>query len=162
MIYFIQHTDFIKIGYTKEIHKRLNQLQVSCPVKLKVLGLIPGTFEDESKHHIMFEHLRSHGEWFSADQEIIDFIAKQNTDLMWKHGFQEQEYNEMGILKECRKRERLSLERLGEKLGVSKQSIQSMERRTLNGSITLGALVKALHAMGYRYDYRAVKINPDK
>jgi len=158
MIYFIQHTDFIKIGYTKEIHKRLNQLQVSCPVKLKVLGLIPGGFEDESKHHIMFEHLRSHGEWFSANQELIDFIAKQNTDLMWKHGFQEHEYNEMGILKECRKREHLSLERLGEKLGTSKQSVQSMERRTLNGSITLGALVKALHAMGYRYEYRAVKI----
>ena len=158
MIYFIQHTDFIKIGYTKEIHKRLNQLQVSCPVKLKVLGLIPGGFEDESKHHIMFEHLRSHGEWFSANQELIDFIAKQNTDLMWKHGFQEHEYNEMGILKECRKREHLSLERLGEKLGTSKQSVQSMERRNLNGSITLGALVKALHAMGYRYEYRAVKI----
>ena len=125
---------------------------------MKVLGLIPGGFEDESKHHIMFEHLRSHGEWFSANQELIDFIAKQNTDLMWKHGFQEHEYNEMGILKECRKREHLSLERLGEKLGTSKQSVQSMERRTLNGSITLGALVKALHAMGYRYEYRAVKI----
>lgn len=104
MIYFIQHTDFIKIGYTKEIHKRLSGLQVSSPVKLKVLGLIPGNFEDESKYHIMFEHLRSHGEWFSADQDLIDFISKQNTDLMWKHGFQEQEYNEMGIIKECRKR----------------------------------------------------------
>jgi len=162
MIYFIQHTDFIKIGYTKEIHKRLNQLQVSCPVKLKVLGLIPGTFDDESNYHNMFNHIHSHGEWFSANQELIDFIAKQNTDLMWKHGFQEQEYNEIGIIKECRKREHLSLEKLGERLGLSKQSIQSMEKRALTGSITLGALVKALHAMGYRYDYRAVKINPDK
>jgi DNA-binding XRE family transcriptional regulator len=159
MIYFIQHTDFIKIGYTKEIHKRLNQLQVSCPVKLKILGLIQGTCDDEAKYHNMFNHIHSHGEWFSANQDLIDFIDKQNTDLMWKYGFKEHESNEINILKECRKRENLSLEKLGLRLGVSKQSVQNMEKRALNGNITLGALVKAFQAMGYKYEYRAVKIS---
>lgn len=159
MIYFIQHTDFIKIGYTKEIHKRLGQLQVSCPVKLKVLGLIQGTYDDEAKYHNMFNHIHSHGEWFSANQELIDFIDKQNTDLMWKHGFQEHESNEINILKECRKREHLSLEKLGLRLGMSKQSVQNMEKRALTGSITVNALAKAFLAMGYKYEYRAVKIS---
>jgi hypothetical protein len=47
MIYFIKHTEYVKIGYTHDIQQRVSQLQTSCPVKLCILGLIEGTFEDE-------------------------------------------------------------------------------------------------------------------
>ena len=158
MIYFIQHTNFIKIGYTKEIHKRLGQLQVSCPVKLKVLGLIKGDLEDEAYYHSFFNHLHSHGEWFHTSKDILNFIESQDRSLMWENGFEEHERNEIGLIKYCRKMESLTLEELGEKMGLTKQSVQSMEKRDMFGNITIGALVKALNAMGYRYEFRAVKI----
>jgi DNA-binding XRE family transcriptional regulator len=158
MIYFIQHTKFVKIGYTKEISSRLNQLQVSCPVKLKVLGLIKGNFEDEANYQSMFKHNHSHGEWFHGNKDLLDFIEKQDKNLMWEHGFQDHEGNEIGLIKFCRKKENLTLEELGCKMGLTKQSIQNMEKRDMFGNITIGALVKALNALGYKYEYRAVKI----
>jgi DNA-binding XRE family transcriptional regulator len=156
MIYFIKHTEYIKIEYTNDIQKRLSQLQVSCPVKLFVLGLVEGTVEDESIYHLKFKHLHSHGEWFEHTLELIEFIKTLNRDLMWKNGFDENESSIIGIIKSCRLKSNLSMEELGEKLGITKQSIGDMELRDLQKRITVGKIIKALNVMGYKYEHRAV------
>ena len=156
MIYFIKHTNFVKIGYTNEINNRLSQLQVSCPIKLCILGLIEGTVEDEYTHHLKFKHLHSHGEWFKHTQELDKFIETLSRDLMWKYGFDEQESTIIGVIKSCRLQKNLNMEELGEKLGVTKQAVMDMETRDAQGRISINSIAKALNVMGYKYEHRAM------
>ena len=159
MIYFIKHTEYIKIGYTDlKIQNRLSQLQVSCPVKLEVLGLINGDIDDEKKYHVKFANFSSSGEWFEIHPEIIDFINGLDTELMWKYGFIERESSPIGIIKSCRLEIDLSMEELGKRLGLTKQSVSDMQKREINGSITIKTVCRTLKAMGYKFEYRAVKM----
>lgn len=157
MIYFIKHTDFVKIGYTSDICRRLSQLQISCPVKLQVIGIVEGTIEDESNYHAQFDKFHSHGEWYCYSRELEDFIDKLNKDLMWKYGYIHEDFNVLGVIKYCRLKEKLSLEELGEKLGVTKQAILDMQSREIHGKISIANMIKTLSALGYRFQYRAVK-----
>lgn len=156
MIYFIKHTEYVKIGYTDNIQNRLSQLQISCPVKLNVLGLIEGTIEDEFLYHLKFGYLHSSGEWFRHTLELDEFITTLNKDLMWKHGFEQHESSPIGVIKSCRLKNNINMEELGKKLGVSKQAIMDMETRDMQGRISVNSIVKALAAMGYKYQHRAI------
>jgi len=157
MIYFIKHTDYLKIGYTyNQIKTRLSQLQVSCPVKLEVLGLIEGTLDDELKYHAMFDHLGSSGKWFKLTKELQEYIERLNKDLMWKYGFLNNISSVIGLIKECRLEKNWSMEELGEAMGVTKQAVMDMEHRDMKGCITVGALHKALNSMGKKYQHRAI------
>jgi hypothetical protein len=72
--YFIlcEGTNFIKIGKTKDIKKRIEMLQTGLPQKLR---LVASVREDiENKLHKRFAHLRHNGEWFQFTQEIKNFI----------------------------------------------------------------------------------------
>lgn len=155
MIYFIKHTDYVKIGFTDNIRNRLIDLQVSCPVKLKVLALVEGTYEDESTYHRMFKHLTSNGEWFNYTKELDGFIKELDKALMWKYGFEHHEHSPIGEIKRCRLEKNLSLEELGQLLGVSKQAVLDMEKREVQGKVSIGTITKALNVMGYKYQYRA-------
>ena len=155
MIYFIKHTDFVKIGYTGDISARLTQLQISCPVKLNVLGLIDGNLEDEAIYHEKFKHLSSSGEWFKYSEELSKFIETLDKELMWKHGFEKHMTSPIGIIKSCRLEKNISLEELGNLMGITKQAVLDMEKREIHGSISIKSVIKALDVMGYRFEYRA-------
>jgi DNA-binding XRE family transcriptional regulator len=157
MIYFIRHTDFVKIGYTKDIFQRLPQLQTSCPVRLQVLGLINGSIEDEAIYHNKFKHLNSYGEWFKYCKELQDFIEILDDELMWKNGFLVNDNSVIGLIKSCRLKENLSLDELGTLLNVSKQAVLDMERREIQGSISIKSIIKALDKMNYKFECRAIK-----
>jgi DNA-binding XRE family transcriptional regulator len=158
MIYFIRHTEYVKIGFTDDISTRLSDLQVSCPVKLEILGLIEGTLDDEKNHHRMFKHLWCNGEWFSYTEELSEFIQGLNKELLWKHGFGEHEGSVIGLIKGCRLKKNLTMDELGKLLGVSKQAVMDMEKREVQGRISIGSLEKALRSMGYRCQYRAFPV----
>ena len=157
MIYFIKHTEFVKIGHTTDISNRLNQLQTNCPVKLIVLGLIEGNFNDEKLHHQKFRHLCSYGEWFEYKIELSQYIESLDRKLMWKHGFDTNNHSPLGLIKSCRLKENLSMDELGELLDISKQAVMDMERREIQGSITIKKIIKSLDKIGYKFECRAVK-----
>lgn len=77
-VYFVQGMSggAIKIGYSTDPEVRLKTLQTSYPDILKVLCLIPGNANTESKYHKAFEHLKLNGEWYKPDKEIFDEIEK--------------------------------------------------------------------------------------
>lgn len=156
MIYFIKHTEYVKIGYTHDILSRLSKLQVSCPVKMSVLGLIDGTMEDEGVLHKKFMDINSSGEWFRYTKELEDFIQSLDKGLMWKYGFEENASSPIGLIKSCRIGRNLSMEELGERLGITKQAVMDMERREVQGRVSLANVMKALSVMGYKYEYRAI------
>lgn len=158
MIYFIKNEDYVKIGYTSDIHNRLSQLQVSSPTKLKLLGLIEGSTEDEQFHHEKFKHLHSSGEWFIHTQGLENFISGLSKELMWKYGFIENESSIYGLIKETRLKNNISMEELAERLSVTKQAVMDMEKRDAQGRVTIGLLSRYLSAMDYKLQTRAIPI----
>lgn len=54
----------VKIGYSVEPEKRLNELQTGCPYSLILIGVRPGTVELERTIHRRLKPLRLEGEWF--------------------------------------------------------------------------------------------------
>lgn len=75
-IYFIlaPSAQRIKIGYSGNPNKRINQLLTSSPHELEVLLVIPGTRDEERSLHERFAHLRQHREWFTDCEELREYI----------------------------------------------------------------------------------------
>lgn len=73
LIYFIEAEGQrrVKIGYTSSIERRIPTLKTSSPFKLKLLFSLGGTRKDEQELHKRFTHLRTNGEWFRLDSEIL-------------------------------------------------------------------------------------------
>lgn len=158
MIYFIKQSDYVKIGFTNRFKTRLNQLQVSSPVKLEVLAIIEGDKTDEKIIHEKFKHISTNGEWFIYCDELKQYIDLLDTSLMWKYGFIDEKNSPIGLIKQTRLELNLSMEELAEKLGITKQGVLDMELRDLQGRITINALSKALYAMNHKLGIRAIKI----
>ena len=56
----------IKIGRSKDVHKRLKQLQTGCPYKLKLLVEGKGLGHRELELHNRLSSHRKNGEWFDS------------------------------------------------------------------------------------------------
>ena len=78
MIYFVQMGDKrgpIKIGFTTSPpHLRMSYLQTGCPLKLRLLGSLPGTDAAERKLHRRFEKWWIRGEWFEPTDELMRLV----------------------------------------------------------------------------------------
>lgn len=81
MVYFIKNivTGRIKIGFSNTPTKRLKELQTGNDNKLVLIKTIVGGKDKEASLHEMFSHLRSNGEWFEPDDELLQFIKGTNT-----------------------------------------------------------------------------------
>lgn len=79
-IYFIQMDRIgpIKIGFTKDIGKRLISLQTANPYPLNLLCVFPGNEEMEKDIHQGFNEMRMEGEWFLPHKFILSEIQEQN------------------------------------------------------------------------------------
>ncbi len=79
MIYFIQSeaTNHIKIGFTEsdDASVRLATLQTGNANRLRLLGTIPGTLEDEKNLHRLFAAHRVSGEWFEPAPEVLAAVV---------------------------------------------------------------------------------------
>jgi len=76
VVYFIRQGDFVKIGTSRQLDKRLSTLRQEWG-DFEYLGSIPGGFKREQKLHRRFAQLRVLGEWFEASPELLAFIAEQ-------------------------------------------------------------------------------------
>ena len=78
MVYFVQDIDGgpIKIGKAVKLSLRLPTLEVASGRRLKVLGVMDGQYETETKCHRMFNHLRVAGEWFNPGDDLLRFIKE--------------------------------------------------------------------------------------
>jgi hypothetical protein len=81
-IYFLRGeiTELIKIGYTSQpINHRISCLQSGSPDILHFLGAFPGTRTTENSLHRRWSHLRQHGEWFAACEDMRRYISDKST-----------------------------------------------------------------------------------
>lgn len=79
-VYFVYgDSGRVKIGYTGDPLKRFGHLRTNCPDKLTLLGLIPGTKEDERQWHEMFRSDHLFGEWFRSTMALKREIRAAKT-----------------------------------------------------------------------------------
>lgn len=76
MIYFVMASRprAVKIGYSAKPAERIASLQSASAARLKLLGVCPGTREDESNLHARFADCRIRGEWFRASPELLAVV----------------------------------------------------------------------------------------
>jgi len=85
MIYFISAgRQYIKIGYTADssASKRLYDMQIGCPLDLRLLGTMPGDRGDEWALHRRWADQQHRGEWFRTSRELRTFIKEVATPPM--------------------------------------------------------------------------------
>jgi hypothetical protein len=80
MVYVLCTEDFsfIKVGKSKNLKNRLNNIQVGCPYKL---GLWAGIYtpipnDVEKDLHGRLEDYHYRGEWFVPDDDCLDYILR--------------------------------------------------------------------------------------
>lgn len=64
-----------KIGTSKNIQKRISQLQTSSPGTLDTIAIIPCEKSLEKKLHSMFSSRRVRGEWFDLSESDLLYIS---------------------------------------------------------------------------------------
>lgn len=76
MIYFgrLGSDGPVKIGFTKNLKRRLPFLQTACPAPIAIIREIEGTLETERWLHEYFDALRQHGEWFTYTDEMLAVV----------------------------------------------------------------------------------------
>lgn len=157
MIYLISHqNEYLKIGYTNNIKKRLAQIQVSIPIKLEVLHLIKGDFNLEKELHSLFKEYSSNGEWFYYNDKIINYFKSQEC-LMWENGFTDYERPPViGHIKNERLKRNLSLQQVAEMYGCTAQSMHEIEQREMKGCLTISILYKMAKIYNKKFEYRFI------
>lgn len=77
-VYFARCAGRIKIGFSKNIKKRLADLDVACPHNIDLVAYMPTTDAqaEERKYHIEFASLNVKGEWFLPGQNLISKIGR--------------------------------------------------------------------------------------
>jgi hypothetical protein len=77
VVYFVHSPDakLTKVGHSHDLWSRMSALRCSSPVPLVVLGLMPGTLEDEKRCHQQLAATRRHGEWFDWSDALHRLVV---------------------------------------------------------------------------------------
>lgn len=77
-VYFVQQGNGgpIKVGTTNDLQRRLAQLQTASPSDLVLIAVAPGGAELEASIHARCAEFRLRGEWFRAEDALLDAIAE--------------------------------------------------------------------------------------
>lgn len=75
-VYFMHDEDagLLKIGFTRDLPRRLRTVRSASGRDVKLLGWIIGTTADETRLHRKFSARRERGEWFRATQAVLRHV----------------------------------------------------------------------------------------
>lgn len=68
-------TGMVKIGAARDLHERIKKIQHTSPVDLRVFATSGDDIERTM--HAELEQYRSHGEWFTANENVLALIAQR-------------------------------------------------------------------------------------
>lgn len=66
----------VKIGHSKSVGRRFSQLQTGHPSRLFYVGCLVGDKRMEAAIHSRFDFQRLEGEWFTYNEEIVEFCKE--------------------------------------------------------------------------------------
>lgn len=157
MVYFLKAENRVKIGFAANPSKRIASIQTSSPFKLDVVLIIDGNFSTEQSVHKTFKEYRLTGEWFEFVDPIKKFIEDNlDSDRRYECGFDTSDFQGNEQIRSHRKNLKLTLRELGERLGVTAQTVQDYQEGEKKGTISLNVIRNVAAAMGYRLEYRFV------
>lgn len=90
-VYLIEHENRYKIGYSKNINKRIKSFNTSHAIPCKIVAVAPGDKELESTLHTQFIVHRIKGEWFLKKPSILKAFKQLTKVLVFLPGFLKQE-----------------------------------------------------------------------
>ena len=158
MIYFLLAGDRVKIGVAKYPVNRVATIQTSCPYRLEVLLILPGSYQEEHDLHHKFRNYRCTGEWFEFGQGIHDYIAlNEHNDRKDEYGYTTEEFAGNQQLRTIMKQSHVYAQDLGDAVGVSQQAISRLLKAEETGSITVRSIRRLARALGYTFEYRFKK-----
>lgn len=67
-VYFVRYRDRVKIGYSIDPMTRIKAHPFD-----EILAIVPGDRTAEKQAHAAFAHLRENGEWFRAEDDLLEF-----------------------------------------------------------------------------------------
>lgn len=72
-VYFVRCdvTDLVKVGWSKNPRRRLQQVQRMSPTSLRIVGMAKAMIEAERRLHAALAPHRDHGEWFRLDDALL-------------------------------------------------------------------------------------------
>lgn len=74
-VYAIVSGDAVKIGWSKDPHKRIHNLQIGSCADQRLIGCINGTKEREAELHCSFQSYHIRGEWFRHEGPVASFVS---------------------------------------------------------------------------------------
>ena len=155
MIYFLKADKRIKIGYANDPSLRIPSIQTSSPYELEVLLIIEGNYDTENELHKKFQKYRASGEWFEYSEKLKLYIKEnQHLDRKFEFGFILTDFAGNDQVLRLRKRHKLTLEGLGDKLNITTQSVKEIQDREKAGTISINVLENVAKVLGYKLEYR--------
>ena len=159
MVYFLKANDRVKIGYSSNPTVRIEQIQASSPYDLEVLLIVDGDRDTERSLHRRFKDCRRKGEWFEYECEVKDYIdISSNKDRKYEFGFWYEDFEGNEQLLRLRSQLNIRTLDLGERMGISQQAASAMVHREKWGEITLKNMQRVGNALGYKFEYRFIKL----
>lgn len=81
---------YVKFGHSHDVVKRVHDIKVGCPIKVRYLAFIRASFKEKALEveralHTQFNDRRTQGEWFSFD--FTSELDKQVFNKGCKHVF---------------------------------------------------------------------------
>lgn len=74
-VYVIENeSGLFKVGYTNDPARRLTMLRTSSAEKLRLLGVVPATMEQEKELHRLLSPWRAAREWFRPNIALLSLI----------------------------------------------------------------------------------------
>lgn len=82
-VYFIGFDNYIKIGRSSNVARRIYGLQTGFPTPLIIYLILTDPEVSELGMHRKFKHLRLQGEWFKKTKELTDYIDYLRSELIF-------------------------------------------------------------------------------
>lgn len=77
MVYLAGYGDYLKIGWSRDVPRRIRDLQTGATDTIILYASFPGDRELERHLQVRFKAHRAKGEWFRKAPEIAAFIEQK-------------------------------------------------------------------------------------
>ncbi|MCK1402070.1 GIY-YIG nuclease family protein [Bradyrhizobium sp. 4] len=100
-IYFVRAAERVKIGFSKDVRRRVAELQTFFPEPLDLLLVLPGSILNEHAMHRRFADLCITREWFRYEERIARFVAKNKVRTSFSESHDLSESGEKRGVESC-------------------------------------------------------------
>lgn len=83
-LYFLRNplTGLVKIGSTKDVERRVRELECASGMLLELVRVFPGEGDQEKELHVALDDCRGLGEWFRPPR-VLRYWLESKRDLDW-------------------------------------------------------------------------------